>query len=362
MNSIQLISKIKSKSEDLQIAVQELNGEILPIQKELLKKNCIELFEMVLKIKTTDEIVEDKKSEIKFEIPVQAKPEPIIETIQTPEPQLELNIQVSNTEEKPIKIEIQEEEITAPEIATETNYPEISSSHTILEPTINFEPNTANVQETVDQTALELENNPIQQSFNDFIKQINQEKATLNDLEKTAETIVETEKKVAIEIQEPIQSTEEEASGNFYFITPPEFNIDRAVENKRIQKTVMPDPEPLRKVSLNDSVSNTEANFNDRFAERVNTHINPIVEKSIDSPIENMKTEIGLNKKIAFVNLLFAENVVEYAKAIDKLNQAPNIEEGLKLFNELSKQFTWDSQNNPLVAELKQLLHRRHQA
>jgi hypothetical protein len=75
-----------------------------------------------------------------------------------------------------------------------------------------------------------------------------------------------------------------------------------------------------------------------------------------------MKTEIGLNKKIAFVNQLFGENVVEYAKAIDRLNQALNIEEGMKLFHELATQFNWDTETNALVIELKQLLHRRHQA
>ncbi len=348
MNSLQLISKIKSKSEDLQLAVQELNGEVLPIQKELLKKNCIELFELVLKLKTADETVEDKKPELKLETPVQAIPEPIIEINQIPEPQLELNIQEVITIETPV-------------VAEKT---EIIESPVELEPVHIEAPVMAISEEPEQEPEPEpvVENNPIQQSFNDFIKQINLEKATLNDLEKTAETVVETPQKTAVEIKENIQATEETESGNFYFITPPEFNIDRAVENKRIQKTVMPDPEPLRKVSLNDSVSNADANFNDRFAERVNTHVNPIIEKSIDSPIENMKTEIGLNKKIAFVNQLFAENVVEYAKAIDKLNQAPNIEEGLKLFNELGKQFTWDAQNNPLVAELKQLLHRRHQA
>jgi hypothetical protein len=342
MNSLQLIGKIKSKSEDLQIAVQELNGELLPIQKELLKKNCIELFELVLKLKTADEITDDNKSDLNFELPVQAIPEPIVAINQIPEPQLELNIQEAITIETPI---------VAEKI-------EIIASPIELEPVHIEEPMMA-ISEEPEPV---VENNPIQQSFNDFIKQINLEKATLNDLEKTAENVEVTAQKTATETKETIPTKEESETGNFYYIIPPEFNIDKAVENKRIQKTVMPDPEPLRKVSLNDSVSNTEVNFNDRFAERVNSIANPIVEKSIDSPIENMKTEIGLNKKIAFVNQLFAENVVEYAKAIDKLNQAPNIEEGLKLFSELGKQFAWDAQNNPLVAELKQLLHRRHQA
>ena len=162
MNSLQLISKLKSKSEDLQLAVQDLNGAVLPIQKELLKKNCIELYELVLKLKTADEISEEKKPEIKFELSIPTKPEAIIETIQTPEPQIELNIQDTVEVEVPIELE----------------KTEINPSPFVLEPEITTEQIGANKEEPEPQ----LEDNPIQQSFNDFIKQINLEKATLSDL------------------------------------------------------------------------------------------------------------------------------------------------------------------------------------
>lgn len=332
MNSIQLISTIKAKSEDLQLAVQQLNGELNAIEKELIKKNCIELFELVLKLKTTEAAIEDIKVE---------------------------SAKAITMPEIPVEVIIEETLVPAIEM------PETEIHKAIIEPVVEIqtsielpEPETETIPETP------ADNSPIQQSFNEFIKQINIEKATLNDLEKTAEIAIETpvivapvtiEPEVKIQPTAPVQTSQT-------IITPPEFNIDKAVENKRIQKTVMPDPDPVKKISFNESIAPADPSFNDRLAERVTLQNNPIVEKSIDSPIENMKTEIGLNKKIAFVNQLFGENVVEYAKAIDKLNQALNLEEGMKLFNELGIQFNWDSQSNPLVSELKQLLQRRHQA
>lgn len=334
MNSIQLISKIKSKSDDLQLAAQDLHGELHAIQKELLKKNCIELFELILKLKTVEELVDEKQIEQKTEIP------------------FETTVQI-----KPV-VDVQLELKTVTPITVE------SKNEVNL---IADEPLVVATPEPLEDKIVEpiAENNPIQHSFNEFIKQINLEKATLNDLEKSTEIIIESlpiETPTTPVVEEKISTPIAPVQNNQYVITPPEFNIDKAVENKRIQKTVMPDPEPSKKISFNESIANSDPNFNDRFAERVNTQANPIIEKSIDSPIENMKTEIGLNKKIAFVNQLFAENVVEYAKAIDKLNQAINLEEGLKIFSELENQFKWNIATNPLVAELKQLLQRRHQA
>jgi hypothetical protein len=332
MNSIQLINTIKGKSEDLQLAIQQLNGELNAIDKELIKKNCIELFELVLKLKTSEAAIEDIKGESAEATPMSATPvEAILEEMPVP------SVKMPETEIHKAIIE--------PMIAIQT-------SIELPEPEIEIVPeNPADIS-------------PIQQSFNEFIKQINIEKATLNELEKTTEFTLETpvvEAQIPIETEIKIQAIPP-AQTSHSIITPPEFNIDKAVENKRIQKTVMPDPDPVKKVSFNESIAPADPSFNDRLAEKVTLHNNPIIEKSIDAPIENMKTEIGLNKKIAFVNQLFGENVVEYAKAIDKLNQAVNLEEGMKRFQELGIQFNWDSQTNPLVSELKQLLQRRHQA
>jgi len=78
----------------------------------------------------------------------------------------------------------------------------------------------------------------------------------------------------------------------------------------------------------------------------------------LHSKIENLKSAISLNKKIAFVNQLFKENTVEYAKAIDKLNAAANLDESLRYFNELKHTYNWNNEDE-LVKELQSLIEKR---
>ena len=83
-----------------------------------------------------------------------------------------------------------------------------------------------------------------------------------------------------------------------------------------------------------------------------------INERYNESKVESLKSAIGLNKKIAFVNELFSENTVEYAKAIDKLNLSVDLNEAMRFFNELKHQYSWDNENEN-VMELEQLIQKR---
>lgn len=74
--------------------------------------------------------------------------------------------------------------------------------------------------------------------------------------------------------------------------------------------------------------------------------------------VESLKSAISLNKKIAFVNVLFNENTVEYTKAIDRLNSSLNIDEAMRLFTELKHQYNWDSDHD-LAKELQALVEKR---
>ena len=63
MNSIQLISKINSRIEDLAMLSQEIlkpNGDLSNIEKEVIKRNCSELYELVLKLKTSDDLSDEQ--------------------------------------------------------------------------------------------------------------------------------------------------------------------------------------------------------------------------------------------------------------------------------------------------------------
>jgi len=82
-------------------------------------------------------------------------------------------------------------------------------------------------------------------------------------------------------------------------------------------------------------------------------------ERINDSKVESLKSAINLNKKIAFVNDLFKENTVEYAKAIEKLNTSVNLDEAMRYFNELKHEYNWED-SNELVVELEQIIQKRY--
>jgi hypothetical protein len=83
-----------------------------------------------------------------------------------------------------------------------------------------------------------------------------------------------------------------------------------------------------------------------------------VYEKIARDQQQSLKQAINLNKKIAFVNNLFNENTVEYAKAIEKLNASTTVHEALRYFNELKHQYSW-SNENALVKELEGLIEKR---
>lgn len=99
-----------------------------------------------------------------------------------------------------------------------------------------------------------------------------------------------------------------------------------------------------------------EMSLLDKLAATVRT--TEVLEKIAREQQQSLKQAINLNKKIAFVNNLFNENTVEYAKAIEKLNSSSTVHEALRYFNELKHQYNW-SNENVLVKDLEQLIEKR---
>jgi hypothetical protein len=81
-------------------------------------------------------------------------------------------------------------------------------------------------------------------------------------------------------------------------------------------------------------------------------------ERFSESKVESLKAAITLNKKIAFVNELFRENTVDYAKAIDKLNASADLNEAMLYFSDLKQQYAWNKDNEYML-ELEQLIQKR---
>jgi|694.fasta_scaffold18302_7 hypothetical protein len=267
MNSLQLVSKIRTKADDLSANIQQilsLGTSFNALEKELLKKQCTDLYELILKLKTEQE-------------------------------QTEQHSYVTTT---------------------------TPSTPPIINPPSPAPPPEPIVKNWVEPTPAE--------EYKEMAKLVNED-ITLDELE--------------AKLQAPIVET-----------SFPEINVEKAVENKRIQKTVMPSIEEPKTLPLNNVFKDREATYNDK---NVNETISPIVEKTLEAPLDSIKTAITLNKKIAFVNELFKENVVEYAKSIDRLNQAIDLNDALRMFSEMKHTYNWDNANE-LVQDLDRLIKRRY--
>jgi len=285
MNSLQLISKLKGKSDDLNINIKQIlsnDTSFSMLEKELLKKQCTDLFELILKLKT-----EEQEQLI-------SNP-PLVQTIKQDEP-----------------IEPKIEKVIAPIEVTD---------------------------------------------FKELIKDFSSE-ITLDEV--IVKAIEPIEEKPAI--AEPSRPAEPAftTAPKEHAITPKhefpiEINIEKATENKRILKTVMPEITEKPSIPLNEAFKERGASYNDKISKET---INPIVEKTLESPVDSIKSAITLNKKIAFVNELFNKNVFEYAKSIDRLNQAIDLNDALRIHSELKHQNSWTN-DNELVIELERIIRRR---
>jgi hypothetical protein len=140
-------------------------------------------------------------------------------------------------------------------------------------------------------------------------------------------------------ISEPIQVEEQPAEPKVELMPEPTLFTSEPIIEKKAE------PEVLRsEISLHEKIANIKQ-------PDVRTRLS-------DAKVDSLKAAINLNKKIAFVNELFKENTVEYAKAIDKLNSAIDLNEALRYFNELKHHYSWNN-DHELVNDLEQLIQKR---
>lgn len=191
------------------------------------------------------------------------------------------------------------------------------------------------------------------------------------ELETEPETIASVEEHTEPEIKTPeveIVEVEETPKPNtlvFDFNTNAEPTLDdleKLMEEKELAETEVPQVQatlPLEtpKVEAKPAVEPApELSLLDKLSASMRTP--DVYEKIAREQQQSLKQAINLNKKIAFVNNLFNENTVEYAKAIEKLNSSTTVHEALRYFNELKHQYSW-SNENALVKELEGLIEKR---
>lgn len=363
MNSIQLISKINARIEDLAMLSHDVlqpNTELSNIEKEVLKRTCIDLFELVLKLKTSNDLSEEhialkenisqeiRKEELNFKEIIANKIKSEEVTINTladtklyeDEYFVESIVPVFN---QPIVDEVEApmqeiEEVPQMPLFTFTHLPEVEIKE---EPTIIVEPNTEKPVEVI-APVFEMPK----------VEMVKEEPAII--IERHTEPVV-------IEPKQPEIITEKVVETPIVVAAPPVQEIKPVIETP---KPIEPQPiieqntnKPNPLFSIGKTVMPlTEPSLNERIAQKMDGF--QFTEKMIEPKIDSLKTAISLNKKIAFVNELFKENVVEYAKSIDKINNANGLNEALLFWGEMKIAHNWNNEN-PLVKDLEKLIQRR---
>jgi hypothetical protein len=334
MNSIQLISKINSRIEDLAMLSQEIlkpNGELSNIEKEVIKRNCSDLYELVLKLKTSNDLSEEQialKENLSQEIRNEVSFKDVITNSFTDE------VSINEIAETKLQEPIIEEEIKAiiPEPIIATELDNIQPIGDVL----------AEITEDFNNPIIE-ENEVIDNKI-DVFETIIEDQIVLEEpiiIEMEAEEIIEIPLAETTVLEEPIVIHKVLETPVFETKLVNETQKEKPVSFFSIGKTVMPKTEP----SLNEKIAQKLEGFQ-------------LSEKVIEPKIDNLKTAISLNKKIAFVNELFKENVVEYAKSIDKINSSNDLNEALLIWTELKINHNWNNEN-VLVKDLEKLIERR---
>ena len=78
------------------------------------------------------------------------------------------------------------------------------------------------------------------------------------------------------------------------------------------------------------------------------------------TPIKDLKTFIGLNKRFSYINFLFGNDANMYDEAIEKLNNSGSKQVAMDyLNNHLGPRLKWTSENE-MVAEFYALVERRY--
>lgn len=356
MNSIQLISKINSRIEDLAMLSQEIlkpNGDLSNIEKEVIKRNCSELYELVLKLKTSNDL-SDEQLALKENLSQEIRNEPSFKEVITNS--LQDDSSINTIAESKLSALVFEEEIieTAIDPIVEVELENVHPIGNILaEITEDF--HQPIVQETETEIMeTEVAESIIEQAINEdaFIRGFDPEEALPEGW--IGENEEEEEEETEEIIEEELETIVKEITITESVVTPrklevPVFETKLVNEEQKekpvaffsIGKTVMPKTEP----SLNDMIAQNLDGFQ-------------LSEKVIEPKIDNLKTAISLNKKIAFVNELFKENVVEYAKSIDKINSSNNLSEAMLIWTELKVAHNWNNENT-LVKDLEKLIQRR---
>lgn len=184
------------------------------------------------------------------------------------------------------------------------------------------------------QPAPEMEIEEVDEVAENSLEQISEEERQLSLLQSVEEVAAHTNDKLEENPAETIVPAEEltvsEQKTN-PDMPPPVSHIPEEVEEEEL--------------TLNEKISKT--------AEKKS-----FLDRMMLTPIDNIKSHITLNKKVAFIIGLFNQESEEYNKAIDQLNTADNLQAALDIYHMLKTRYSWNPEQD-LVKELEMLVRRR---
>ena len=136
---------------------------------------------------------------------------------------------------------------------------------------------------------------------------------------------------------------------------PEEEEEEIAPEESKLNKTPS---QPAHEISLHEKLGiKHEPSLNEKFTSLGGKQ--NLADKLKLTPIKDLKSAIGINQKVTFINTLFKGSDKDFKNAISSLNNFGNYQEAKTyIASNLSSKHGWDEQNET-VAEFMQLVQRR---
>ncbi len=83
--------------------------------------------------------------------------------------------------------------------------------------------------------------------------------------------------------------------------------------------------------------------------------------KMQQSPVQDIRSAIGVNDKFLFINELFHGNIQSYNDAIGRLNDSENVQSAFEYLNELTRTYSWDEKRSAdTIEKLANFVQRRY--
>ncbi len=166
-----------------------------------------------------------------------------------------------------------------------------------------------------------------------------------------------TPSSLSFDFTEEVEEVKEEK-----LVDTPANNSEKTIETSLFSDTPVETetPEPVQEShTIEEVVEQEELRLNEKISKAGDKKL--FMDKMMFTPIDNIKSHITLNKKVAFIIGLFNQEGDDYNKAIDQLNTADNLQAALDIYHMLKTRYAWNAEQD-LVKELEVLVRRRYSA